>query len=63
MEAQIQYASLLAHHGPNLGIAILKSVRLKVGDLCYWDENGCPIRILNVFENSAVFLGQRKGVF
>jgi len=56
MEAQIQYASLLAHHSPNLGTAILKSVQFKLGDLCYWDEDGSPIRILNVFENSEVFL-------
>ena len=39
------------------GIALLYPTQgIEVGDLCYWDVEGTPIRILNVFDNTEVSL-------
>jgi serine/threonine protein kinase len=55
METQIKYSKLL--HPNNLGIALkYPSDNINVGDLCFWDEHGKAVRILNIFDNHKVCL-------
>jgi hypothetical protein len=53
MDEQLAYSKLL--HATGHGIALRRpSQEVDVGDLCHWDPDGKPMRILNVFENKEV---------
>jgi hypothetical protein len=54
MKEQLSFSELLKSNG--LGIALRKPTQdINVGDVCYWDAKGTATKILNVFENKAVF--------
>jgi len=53
MDEQEAFSTLL--HKTGYGIALYHPVQaIDVGDLCYWDDKGKAVKILNVFDNSQV---------
>jgi len=55
MDEQQAFAQLL--FDSKHGIALRRPTQeLDVGDVCYWDNDGTAVRILNIFENSEVYV-------
>jgi hypothetical protein len=56
MDTQIKYSKYL--FASNYGIALQKPSYINVGDLCFWDDEGRAVRILNIFDNQQVCLSR-----